>query len=107
MSHWAFWSSRDKFDFSLEIFPYFLKLCADFLKDFQRFSRALPLVSSSLRSLHASFAALSSEEGDLPESTIYWEGFKFDNDGDDDDVFKPARLNIRLLFGFVYLCQTQ
>ena len=33
---------------------------------FQRFSRALPLVSNSLRSLQASFAALSSEDGDLP-----------------------------------------
>ena len=79
------------------------------------------MVSSSLRSLHASFAALSSEDGDLPESTIYWEGFKFDNYGDDDDnddddgdddddnddVDKRARLNIRLLFGFVYLCFCQ
>ena len=49
----------NKFDFSRD-FP-------DCRKDFQRFSRALPLVSNSLRSLQASFAALSSEEGDLPE----------------------------------------
>ena len=34
-------------------------------------SRALPLVRSSLRSLQASFAALSSEDGDLPENKIY------------------------------------
>ena len=55
---------------SPEISPDFLKICADFLKDFQRFSSAFPLVSSSLRSLQASFAALSSEDGDLPESEI-------------------------------------
>ena len=57
---------------SPEISPDFLKICADSWRDFQRFSRALPLVRSSLRSLQASFAALSSEDGDLPERVVYF-----------------------------------
>ena len=66
LGHWALVTSGANL-ISPEIFHIFRK-------DFQRFSRALPLVSNSLRSLQASFAALSSEEGDLPEKKGFIRG---------------------------------